>query len=226
VLDIGCGWGSILERLATTHAVRRSIGLTLSAEQAAYVQSRNYPGVEVRTDSWTEYQPTERFDGIISIGAFEHFARPDATASEKALVYRTFFTRCRDWLRPGGVLSLQTIAYANMSADDASPFMQQEIFPDAELPTLTEISAAADGLFEVQSVDNGRLDYARTCEEWARRLKAHRDRAEALVGPDVVARYVRYLMMSAVGFRMEKICLLRLILRPYRSTRFEARGIS
>ncbi|MGC4857395.1 class I SAM-dependent methyltransferase [Micromonospora sp. DT4] len=35
VLDIGCGWGSILERLSAV-PVRRSVGLTLSEEQAAY----------------------------------------------------------------------------------------------------------------------------------------------------------------------------------------------
>ena len=30
VLDIGCGWGSLLERLTTAHGVERAVGLTLS----------------------------------------------------------------------------------------------------------------------------------------------------------------------------------------------------
>jgi cyclopropane-fatty-acyl-phospholipid synthase len=225
VLDIGCGWGAILNRLAETHQVQRSVGLTLSDEQAAFVESRGYPGVEVRTENWMHYEPSTRFDGIISIGAFEHFARPEDSSAEKVRVYREFFTRCQSWLNKDGVLSLQTIAYANMSRDDASQFMQQEIFPNADLPTLAEITAAAEGVFEVKSIHNGRLDYAWTCEQWARRLRAHRDEASSLVGPDVVARYERYLKLSALGFRMGKICLLRLVLQPFKTTYFAGREV-
>lgn len=220
VLDIGCGWGSILERLALTHHVPRSVGLTLSEKQAAFVSGRGYPGVEVRVEDWRDHEPEGRYDGIISIGAFEHFARPDDTPAEKVARYRNFFTRCRDWLTPGGTVSLQTIAYANMARDDASAFMQQEIFPHADLPTLAEITAAAEGVFEIRRMHNGRLDYAWTCEQWARRLRARRTEATELVGPEVVARYERYLKLSALGFRMNKIGLLRLVMTPYRDGYF------
>ncbi|MEV4411514.1 class I SAM-dependent methyltransferase [Catellatospora sp. NPDC049609] len=226
VLDVGCGWGAILERLSTTHGVARSVGLTLSEEQAEYVRSRDYPGVEVRIENWMHHQPAERFDGIISIGAFEHFARPDETAAQKIRIYREFFARCRDWLHDDGALSLQTIAYADMSPSDASTFIQQEIFPNADLPTFAEIAQAAEGVFEIESVGNGRLDYARTLEEWGRRLRAHRDEATDLVGPETVARYARYLKLSALGFRMGKLCLLRLVFRPYSDRRFGARGVA
>ncbi|MDN5916896.1 MAG: cyclopropane-fatty-acyl-phospholipid synthase family protein [Pseudonocardia sp.] len=216
VLDIGCGWGSVLERLALTHRVPRSVGLTLSEEQASFVAARGHPGVEARVQDWRDHQPDGAYDGIVSIGAFEHFARPDDTVAEKVARYREFFLRCRDWLTPDGTLSLQTIAYANMSRDDASGFMQREVFPHADLPTLSEIAAAAEGVFEIRSVHNGRLDYAWTCEQWARRLRARRAEATALVGPDTVARYERYLKLSALGFRMGKIGLLRLVMAPYR----------
>ncbi|QIZ38704.1 cyclopropane-fatty-acyl-phospholipid synthase family protein [Saccharopolyspora sp. ASAGF58] len=222
VLDIGCGWGSTLRLLATTHGVGESVGLTLSEEQAAHIQGLELAGVDVRTENWSRYEPDSRFDGIISIGAFEHFARPDESSAEKIAQYREFFTRCRDWLDDGGTLSLQTIAYANMSREQASTFIQESIFPDADLPTLAEITAAAEGIFEVQSVVNGRLDYAWTCEQWAHRLRQRRDEAVRLVGLEVTARYERYLKQSAMGFRMGKICLLRLVLRPYPASLFAA----
>lgn len=215
VLDIGCGWGSILRRLSGLSNVRRAVGLTLSEEQAAYARAQEFPRVEVRTENWLHYEPDEKFDGIISIGAFEHFAAPDDSTERKIQVYRDFFTRCRSWLRPDGALSLQTIAYANMTREGASDFMQREIFPDADLPTLAEITAAADGVFEVTTMHNARLDYAWTCEQWARRLRARRAEAVELVGAEAVARYERYLKLSALGFRMGKIGLLRLVLRPY-----------
>ncbi|CAJ62095.1 MULTISPECIES: SAM-dependent methyltransferase [Frankia] len=224
VLDVGCGWGSVLARLAVRHGVPRSVGLTLSERQAAHVRSQALPGVEVRLENWMDYTPQGRFDGIISIGAFEHFATPADPPAEKIRIYREFFTRCHRWLTPDGVLSLQTIAYASMRREQANGFIQREIFPDADLPTLAEITAAAEGIFEVRALHNGRFDYARTCEEWARRLRARRDEAVALVGPDVVARYERYLRLSAVGFRMRRICLLRLVLVPYRGTDVDGPG--
>ena len=224
VLDIGCGWGSLLRELSLTCQVERSVGLTLSLQQAALVRSLRYPGVEVRTEGWMSYQPDARFDGIVSIGAFEHFATPRDSPAEKVAVYREFFTRCRDWLAPGGSLSLQTIAYANMSRQDASRFIQREVFPAADLPTLAEITAAAEGTFEVRSLRNDRLDYAWTCERWARRLRDRRAAAADAVGQELVARYERYLKLSALGFRMGKICLLRLVLSPLKSGYFDGRG--
>lgn len=220
ILDVGCGWGAILEQASVEYGVTRAVGLTLSEAQTGHIRELALRGVEVRTTNWMDFAPDDRFDGIISIGAFEHFARPDDTPTEKIGIYREFFSRCRTWLNTDGTLSLQTIAYANMSRSDANSFMQQEIFPDADLPSLAEIVSAADGLFEVQAVANGRLDYAWTCEQWAQRLRARREEAAALVGEDVVARYERYLKMSAIGFRMNKICLLRLVLRPYADGHF------
>ncbi|MBF6338583.1 class I SAM-dependent methyltransferase [Nocardia abscessus] len=225
VLDIGCGWGAILQRLSRQHAVERSVGLTLSPEQAEFVRTLDLPGVEVLLENWTHFEPDTRFDGIISIGAFEHFARPEDSPAEKIRIYREFFTRCRGWLTDDGLLSLQTIAYANMGREQASTFMQREIFPDADLPTLAEIAAAAEGIFEIRSLTNGRLDYAWTCEQWARRLRANRAEAVGIVGADVVARYERYLKLSAFGFRMGKIGLLRLVLAPYGDRFLARRGV-
>ena len=224
VLDVGCGWGSVLALLAEQPRLQRAVGLTLSEAQAAFIRSRAHHRVEVRTEDWRDYEPGARFDGIVSIGAFEHFARPEQPPAEKIRAYREFFTRCREWLHPGGALSLQTIGYADMSRADASPFMQQEIFPQADLPTLAEITAAADRVFEVVSLTNGRLDYAWTCERWAERLRARRQEAVALVGAEVAARYERYLRLSAVGFRMGKICLYRIVLRPYGHGHFGGAG--
>jgi len=220
VLDVGCGWGSVLARLAE-HRGARAVGLTLSPEQAAHVRGLRLPGVEVRVEDWAHYQPEAAggaFDGIISIGAFEHFATPEDSAAERIERYRSFFTRARDWLRPGGTLSLQTIAYGSMPREQASRFIQEEIFPRAELPTISDIATAADGVLEICRLRNDRLDYAWTCEQWASRLRRRRAEAAALVGADVVDRYARYLRMSALGFRLGKIGLLRIVLRALDSS--------
>jgi cyclopropane-fatty-acyl-phospholipid synthase len=132
--------------------------------------------------------------------------------------YRSFFTRCRDWLNPGGWLSLQTIAYGNSDPQRAKSvpehrFLLQEIFPEAELPTLGNIIEASDGLFELVALRNDREDYERTTRVWAQRLVARRAEAVGVAGEATVARYVRYLKMSSILFHYGRIGLLRLTFR-------------
>jgi cyclopropane-fatty-acyl-phospholipid synthase len=213
LLDVGCGWGAVLDA-ARDRGVQDAVGLTLSVEQAAHVRATARPEVSVRVEDWTEHVPEAPYDAIVSIGALEHFARPEDDEARRVARYRDFFGRCRDWLRPGGRLSLQTIVYGTLDRADANPFVQQEIFPAADLPSLPDLATAADGILEIRTLRNDRLDYAWTCEQWAARLRARRDEATALVGEEVTARYERYLRLSALGFRMGRIGLVRAVLAP------------
>lgn len=213
VLDIGCGWGSLIERLLTSHQVRHVTGLTLSATQQAHIQLKCSPGVEIAGESWIDHAPAARYQAIISIGAFEHFARPSQSEAEKLAGYRAFFQRCHDWLEPGGWFSLQTMSYENSRSEDFSEFFATSIFPESDLPRLSEIAAACDGLFEVVTLRNDRAHYARTLAEWRKRLRARRADAIARVGPEVVARYDQYLQLAMIGFHVGTMGLLRLGLR-------------
>jgi cyclopropane-fatty-acyl-phospholipid synthase len=224
VLDIGCGWGAVLKRLTTVHGAGRAVGLTLSREQEEWAVSTADPRIEVRRESWVDHVPTAPYDAIISIGAFEHFARPEWTAEEQALAYRHFFARCQDWLRPGGRLSLQTIAYGNLDHEESRAsanrsFLLGEIFPETELPTLGAIVAACEGLFEIVTLRNDREDYARTCDVWSKRLLARRREAVAVAGEAVVARFVRYLKLSAILFHQGNTNLLRIAFRRMKVSR-------
>jgi cyclopropane-fatty-acyl-phospholipid synthase len=111
-------------------------------------------------------------------------------------------------------MSLQTIAFGNMKREEASDFMNREIFPDSDLPFHTDLITALDGLFEIVAFRNDRLHYARTYDRWAANLRRHRDRAVALVGEEQVARTERYFKLTSVGFRLGKQHLYRFALRP------------
>ena len=218
VLDIGCGWGAVLRRMVETHGVAHATGLTLSDAQADWIMGRGDPRIEVRRESWVDHSPAETYDAVLSIAAFEAFARNDWTAAEKVAAYRLFFSRCHDWLKPGGGLSLQTIAYAKRQRPEARQapeyeFFTKWVFPESDLPNLAEIVEACDGLFEVVEVQNDRLGYWRTCREWLSRLMARRHEAVALVGEEVFARYVRYLKLSAATFSQVHSVLLRIAFR-------------
>lgn len=214
VLDVGCGWGSILERTARMPSIERSVGLTLSAAQVDYLRARDLPQVEVRLESWAAHEPTAPYDAIISVGALEHFAKPKESRDEKVEVYRDYFQRCHRWLKPTGRMSLQTIAFGNMKREDASDFMNEEIFPESDLPFFSDLFEAMGGLFEIVAFRNDRLHYARTYDRWSGNLRKNRDKAVALVGEAQVARTERYFKLTSIGFRLGKQHLYRFALRP------------
>jgi cyclopropane-fatty-acyl-phospholipid synthase len=217
VLEVGCGWGTILKRLSRNQSIERIVGLTLSEAQAQWLRALEMRGTEIRVENWAVYEPETTFDSIISIGAFEHFAKPDETEEEKLAVYREFFERCHRWLKPTGRMSLQTIAYGTMKREQANPFMYTEIYPESDLPTMSEIVAAVDGLFEVIAFRNDRFDYARSYDEWLRNLRDRRAEAVQMVGEDEVRRFEKFYKIGSIGFRMGKIQLHRYALRPISS---------
>jgi cyclopropane-fatty-acyl-phospholipid synthase len=181
VLDIGCGWGAQLMHLVGSQGVKRAVGLTLSDAQAEYLRALAPSNVEVLVRSWSDYEPTEPFDAIISVGAFEHFARQGLSAEEQVEAYRRFFGACRNWLKPGGRLSLQTIAYGDIPRDRPlrDRFIVDEIFPESELPRLADIARAAEMELEIERVRNDRDDYVKTLRAWLGRIKERRDDAIA-----------------------------------------------
>lgn len=213
ILDIGCGWGSVMNRLVQHHGVTSTVGLTLSHQQAEYVAHNSPPEVQVREESWRDHRPTQKYDGIISIGAFEHFARPDMRDVEQIRAYREFFQACYDWLKPGTSLSLQTIAYGRARRKSINGFILEHIFPESDLPTLSSIVAAFDGLFELEFLRNDRKHYAQTFRCWADGLYANREKARELVGPEQLGHYEKYHGLFTLGFHGGAMDLLRLTLR-------------
>lgn len=223
VLDIGCGWGGLLLHLVNQNHVEHAVGLTLSRAQLQSVNGLNHPQIEGRLESWSDYNPADHFDSIISIGAFEHFALLESSSEEKIAGYRDFFSRCHQWLKPGGYMSLQTISYGDIPRDKRHTdlFIANEIFPESDLPRLADIAEAIEQRFEIVSLRNDRWDYARTMRLWFEQLRANRKAAAALVGEEKVVRYERYLRTFIYSFELGAFLLLRMTLRKIDRPRYE-----
>lgn len=216
VLDVGCGWGGLLRRLVERHGVAHVVGLTLSEAQAGYVDSFADGRYDVRVQNWIDHRPDAPYDGIISIGAFEHFADFGMTRAARIGAYRDFFAHCQSWLRPGGRLVVQTNVKGNNARMDRATvrdllFIVDKIFPESELPWLSEIAEASERRFDVVSARNDADDYARTCQAWLDGLVANRERAVELVGEQQVADYERYLAAAVAGFTNRHLGLLRIV---------------
>jgi cyclopropane-fatty-acyl-phospholipid synthase len=214
VLDIGCGWGSLLEQALTYAQVETATGLTLSEAQFQHIAARARAGMRIRKESWTSHQPVNKYDSIVCIGAFEHFASPGDSTAEKIGLYREFFQKCRSWLNPEGAMSLQTIAYGTMRLHEVPELISTQIFPDSELPQPHEIVEAVSGLFELTLLRNDRLQYSRTCKLWYQNLRRRRAEAVAIVGEEKASQYEKYLRLSSFAFDTGRVGLLRLVLMP------------
>jgi cyclopropane-fatty-acyl-phospholipid synthase len=217
VLDIGCGWGSVMQRLVAEHGVQHVTGLTLSKAQAHHVERLDDPRLEVVVQDWADFVPDAPYDAAISVGAMEHFVKFGWKRSDKVAAYRRFFEKCHESLNPGAGLGLQTIGKGNVVLDDQGwqdcLFIAEHIFPESDPPRLAEIAHAAEKLFDITSVVNHREHYALTCSAWLERLRNNWTKAVGIVGREKAEVYVRYLEASIRQFRLGHANLYRIALR-------------
>ena len=198
VLEIGCGWGGLLERLAQDGA--QATGLTLSPSQHAYTTARlAKAGLDgLAASRLQDYRDVDgAFDRIVSIEMFE------AVGQE---YWPLFFDTVRDRLAPDGVAVLQiiTIDESRFEAYASTPdFIQAHVFPGGMLPTRTHLAEriAAAGLALVEQVGFG-LGYAKTLQDWRDRFERAWPELRAMGFDESFRRRWRYyLCYCEAGFR-------------------------
>ncbi len=230
VLDLGCGWGALLNFVRDRGA--EGIGVTLSSAQK---QSCRRHGLDVHL---TDAREVDRdtfgaFDAVASLGAFEHFCSADEHRAGRQLdVYRDVFARAASVLPGGGRLYLQTMVFGrNMLpidavSSEASPdsdawylALMQYQFPGSFLPFGAEqvVRAAAPHFALVES-SSGRLDYIETIKQWRARF-AKRSVRKTLLKAQLVPRYLtsrEFRLAFASGVSANSVCFERELLDHFR----------
>lgn len=164
VLEIGCGWGALAERLARDGAA--VTGLTLSPAQAGYAQKRLADAGLPPEIALRDYRDeTGLYDRVVSIEMMEAVGEA---------YWPTYFTALRARLKQSGRAVLQVITIADERFGDyrrAPDFIQTHIFPGGMLPTKSIIAAQAKraGLVLTASEFFG-ASYELTLAEWRRRF--------------------------------------------------------
>lgn len=206
VLEIGCGWGAVMERLAPQCAVT---GVTLSAEQLAFARQR-VAGAEARLQDYRDI--SGQYDRIVSIEMIE------AVGEQYWPVY---FAKLRQSLTGAGTVLLQAITIAEdrfAKYRNEPDFIQRYIFPGGVLPTVDIIrrEAARAGLELVTHQPFG-LSYAQTLSVWRDRFVAAWPAIEKL-GFDASFKrmWEYYLCYCEAGFRNGAIDVGFFKLRPAR----------
>ena len=202
LLDVGCGWGGMV-RYAARHGVR-ALGVTLSAEQAAWARRAIADEglgelAEVRHGDYRDIRESG-FDAVSSIGLTEHIGVAN---------YPAYFAFLQARMRTGALLLNHSITRPNNRAGaSASFFIDRYVFPDGELTGSGRIIAEAQNVgFEVLHEENLRHHYALTLRDWGRNLVAHWDEAVVEVGLPTARVWGLYMAGSRLGFESNVVQL-------------------
>ncbi|PLZ04355.1 cyclopropane-fatty-acyl-phospholipid synthase [Burkholderia sp. WAC0059] len=200
LLDIGCGWGSLMGFAAEHYGVT-CVGVTISKEQAEFGAARckGLP-VEFRLQDYRLLD--ERFDRIASVGMFEHVGPKN---------YRTYMEVAQRCLVDDGLFLLHTIG-KNRRNTSPDPWIDKYIFPNGELPTIGQIADASGGLFVTEDLHNFGADYDRTLMAWHANFEAAWPRFQAQMGERFYRMWRYYLLSCAGAFRARDIQLWQWVL--------------
>jgi cyclopropane-fatty-acyl-phospholipid synthase len=207
LLDVGCGWGSMLIHAAERYGVS-GLGVTLSPPQAELARERVAEAgladrVEVRLADYRELRG-ERFDAISSVGMFEHVGAQ----------LGAYFRRLRELLRPGGRLLNHGISRppGRRARFTRRSFVDRYVFPDGELHEVgSVVSTLQRAGFEARHLESLREHYALTLREWVTNLEEGWDEAVSEVGAGRARIWRLYMAGSALGFEAGRLQVHQLL---------------
>jgi cyclopropane-fatty-acyl-phospholipid synthase len=242
VIDLGCGWGPLLNYVRERGGI--GVGVTLSEAQ---LRACRRHGLDVQLSDAREVS-RERFgafDAAASLGAFEHFCSPeDFEAGRQEEIYRRLFERVAGLLPDAGRFYLQTMVWGrNMlpageidmkalrglpprDSDEWYISLLGRQFPGSWLPFGQEqVIDCASPHFRLVSSSSGRLDYIETITQWNARIGA-RSLRKSLLKLRLVPRWLTspdFRLAFTSGVSANMVCFQRELLDHYRLV-FEKTG--
>ncbi|WP_039889629.1 SAM-dependent methyltransferase [Mycobacterium xenopi] len=204
LLDVGCGWGSLICYAATHYGVHAT-GITLSQQQRDFIAGRlaerRVDNVDVRLLDYRDFDAlpgtSESFDAVSSIEMGEH-------VGEKH--YLDYARMLFQALTPTGRLLLQQMSRRSDAAPGGGPFIERYIAPDMHMrPLAHTLSYLEKAGFEVRDVEAMREHYARTARHWIETFDKHYDQFVALQGDQAARVWRLYLVGGALAFEQGRM---------------------
>ncbi|WMJ90766.1 cyclopropane-fatty-acyl-phospholipid synthase family protein [Anaerocolumna sp. MB42-C2] len=195
LLDIGCGWGSLLIEAAKKYQVKGT-GITLSKEQydkfKERIKEENLEHLlEVEIMDYRDLSSTALlFDRVVSVGMIEHVGRDN---------YDLFMKNVNHVLRKKGVFLLHSITALKEHPGDA--WIKKYIFPGGTVPSLRElIQILPEYQFYTLDVESLRRHYNRTLLCWRNRFLEHKVEIVNMMGEEFTRMWELYLASCAATF--------------------------
>ena len=177
LLEIGTGWGGFALYAAKNYGCRIT-STTISQEQ--FIFSENLIKKNGLQDQVTilkkDFRELEgQFDKLVSIEMIEAIGHR---------LYKTFFQKCGQLLKPEGLLAIQAITITDnlfQESKDFIDFIKQYIFPGSCIPSISALCSAASSsdikLFHLEDITP---HYARTLKEWRTNFLQNKSRVKNL----------------------------------------------
>jgi len=207
VVEIGCGWGA-LARYIARHCGARVKAYNISPAQLRYAWERTRQ--EGLTDRIEYIEDDYRnvkgeFDVLVSVGMLEHVGVENFPA----------FGRMMDsCLKGNGRALIQSVG--RNRPEPMSGWIERRIFPGAYVPALSEMLQLVEPHgFSMLGVENLRLHYARTLQDWLARFNAAAVEVEEMFDAAFVRAWRLYLAGCCAAFAAGSVQLFQLLLaRP------------
>jgi cyclopropane-fatty-acyl-phospholipid synthase len=201
ILELGCGWGSMLKFLRDRGHKGELKGLTLSNEQLSYIKDTLGFDASLQ-DFVTQPFGNAAYDRIYSIGAIEHV---------KPHELEGLYQKMYDALRPGGIAVHQFFSLEREPYPVAA-VVGQLFFPGSLLVKHDVHLKAAEKAGFIVSHDSIH-DYRPTLRAWYDRLAKNQQRAIDLVGVKTYNKYMTFFPASWLFFHIKDANLHRIALQ-------------
>ncbi|MCG5541886.1 MULTISPECIES: SAM-dependent methyltransferase [unclassified Halorhodospira] len=209
VIEAGCGWGGLARYMAKQYGAKVR-AFNISREQIEYAREQ---ARREGLDHLVEYVEDDyrnisgSCDHFVSVGMLEHVGPANYEALAKVA------RRC---LHPEGLGLIHTIG--RNRPRPVNKWIEQRIFPGAYVPSAAELMT----LFEyddlsVLDVENLRLHYAQTLDNWLERFRVHRDWVAQQYDERFARAWELYLATSSATFTQGGMQLFQVVFAPARS---------
>jgi len=190
-LDIGCGYGYMVDLAESEFGCRDSLGITLSKGQVEQGFSKN-----LRLKHYFELEPDGRYDKIYTCGMVSHLDRSEI---------RRYYRHIYGLLKSGGRLWMHGIVppandhsltnYTTISGT----FSQKYVFPDHyQFPIHVHLQMMEEIGFNIRDVHFRYGHYAKTLRHWYRRFLLNLPRTRHLISPEVERAWHLFLTYASV----------------------------
>tara|TARA_B100001123_G_scaffold293086_1_gene326659 strand:- start:119 stop:1318 length:1200 start_codon:yes stop_codon:yes gene_type:complete len=203
VLDIGCGWGGMAFEIARQSQCEVT-GISLSENQINYCKQK---AKELKLDNQVHFEfcdyreVKEKYQRIVSVGAFEHFGKK---------FYKTFFKKVENILTDDGICLLHTIGSVDPPGP-TQPFIQKRIFPGGIIPSLSDLVIPIEktGLV-ISDCETLIHHYDKTLKAWLERFLKNKNKVKSLYSKEFARMWEFYLASCSAAFKFRDLVVYQL----------------
>lgn len=205
VLDIGCGWGTLLFTAAKEYNLEAT-GVTLSQEQYDFVSDKIIAeGLQDRVHIYLkDYRELEQtYDHVTSVGMFEHVGKENL---------EEYFMQVKNRLVDNGTALIHGITGQHDGAG-VDAWINKYIFPGGYIPNIAEnIGHIMNASMQIDDVEPLRRHYQKTLEIWTENFHHVSEEVISKYGERFYRMWDLYLQACAASFESGNIDVVQYLL--------------